>query len=306
MRLFCSENKVKIGLVHFSFLISHFKSLLIPDQNYRSLIFQNFTIEGFSRAAVQSYWRIPEFKLGFDLGAQPWSFMGTPNWFISHTHMDHLLALPAYLARRRMMVMEPPTVYLPEEAIDPVRQLLAAFTRLDRGRLPCELVGLRHGEVVELSRELVVSAHKTYHTLPSLGYVVWERRKKLKQEYLSLSGEEIRDLRLSGVEISYEIKLPRVAYLGDSTARGLDENPAMYDADVLITELTFVTPEHRREAIQKFGHLHLDDLKKRRAKFRNQLIIASHFSSRYHEKEIEYSVRRQVPDMFDGRLLLWT
>jgi len=113
-------------------------------------------------------------------------------------------------------------------------------------------------------------------------------------------------LRLSGVEISYEIKMPRVAYLGDSTVRGLDDNPAMYDADVLITELTFVTPEHRKEAIQKFGHLHLDDLKKRRAKFRNQLIIASHFSSRYHEKEIEHSVRKQVPDMFDDRLLLWT
>ena len=27
------------------------------------------TIEGYSRAAVQSYWRVPELKLGFDLGA---------------------------------------------------------------------------------------------------------------------------------------------------------------------------------------------------------------------------------------------
>src|SRR5262249_925587 len=34
------------------------------------------TIEGYSRAAVQSYWRVPELKVGFDLGAQPWEFMG--------------------------------------------------------------------------------------------------------------------------------------------------------------------------------------------------------------------------------------
>lgn len=279
---------------------------MIPDQTYKSVSYENITVEGFSRAAVQTYWRIPEFKLGFDLGAQPWSFMGTPNWFISHTHMDHLLALPAYVARRRMMLMSPPTIYLPQEGLNPVRQLLDAFTRLDRGRLPCNLVPLQPGEEIELSRELVVSTVRTYHTIPSLGYIVWERRKKLKPEYLSLSGEEIRDLSQSGVEISYEIRLPRVAYLGDSTIRGLDENPKMYEADILIMEVTFVAPGHRKEAIRKFGHIHLDDLLDRRDTFRNKVIIASHFSSRYHEREVEQTIQQRVPDMLDGRLIAWT
>ena len=36
--------------------------------------------------------------------------------------------------------MEPPVIYLPEHAIDPVNQILKVFTRLDRGRLPCELL----------------------------------------------------------------------------------------------------------------------------------------------------------------------
>src|SRR5580692_1581672 len=58
------------------------------------------TIEGYSRAAVQSYWRVPELKLGFDIGAQPWDFMGTPTWLITHTHLDHIAALPVYVARR--------------------------------------------------------------------------------------------------------------------------------------------------------------------------------------------------------------
>src|SRR5262245_18860645 len=43
----------------------------------RTLAHRNLTIEGYSRAAVQTYWRVPELKLGFDLGAQPWSFMAT-------------------------------------------------------------------------------------------------------------------------------------------------------------------------------------------------------------------------------------
>ena len=63
----------------------------------------NLTVEGYSRAAVQTYWRIPELKLGFDLGAQPWDFMGTPTWLVTHTHLDHIAALPVYVARRRMM-----------------------------------------------------------------------------------------------------------------------------------------------------------------------------------------------------------
>src|SRR5947209_9007265 len=97
----------------------------------RSLSHKTLTIEGYSRAAVQTYWRIPELKLGFDLGVQPWAFMATPNWFVSHTHLDHIAALPVYVARRRMMKMEPPTIYLPSQSVEPVDRLLKAFQRLD-------------------------------------------------------------------------------------------------------------------------------------------------------------------------------
>src|SRR6187397_3147712 len=100
------------------------------------------TIEGYSRAAVQSYWRVPELKVGFDLGAQPWDFMGTPTWMITHSHLDHIAALPVYVARRRMMKMEPPTIYLPVEALEDVQRLLRIMHRLDRGRLVCNLVGV--------------------------------------------------------------------------------------------------------------------------------------------------------------------
>ena len=92
----------------------------------RTLQHHNLTIEGYSRAAVQSYWRVPELKVGFDLGAQPWSFMTTPTWFVSHTHLDHVAALPVLVARRRMMKMEPPTIYMPAEAVDGVHALLRA------------------------------------------------------------------------------------------------------------------------------------------------------------------------------------
>ena len=50
----------------------------------------NLTVEGYSRAAVQTYWRIPELKIGFDLGAQPWLFMGDPQMVrLAWTHGPH-------------------------------------------------------------------------------------------------------------------------------------------------------------------------------------------------------------------------
>ncbi|NLX96777.1 MAG: metal-dependent hydrolase [Rhodopirellula sp.] len=278
---------------------------MLTDQPFRTLAYKDLTIEGFSRAAVQTYWRIPELKIGFDLGAQPWSFMGTPNWCVSHAHIDHLAALPAYVARRRMMKMEPPTIYLPEVAIDPIQKILRQISRLDRGRLPCTLVPVQPGGEIELSRELVVTVSATRHTVPSLGFVVWERRRKLKPEYLDLPGEKIRDLRLSGVEIAREVRIPRLAYLGDSSPEGIDECPVMYEAEVVILEMTFVAPSHRKDKIHKFGHIHLDDIVQRRDRFKNDLIIASHFSTRYHDRQIRRHVQKALPDMLEGRLHLW-
>jgi ribonuclease Z len=271
----------------------------------KTLVHKDLTIEGYSRAAVQTYWRVPELKVGFDLGAQPWSFMSTQTWFVSHAHLDHIAALPVYIARRRMMKMEPPTIYLPEVAIEPVQKILRQFTRLDRGRMPCELLPIEPGSEIELSREHVVTVSATKHTVPSMGFVVWERRRKLKSEYIGLSGPQIRDLRLGGTDVTEEKRFARFAYLGDSAPEGLDNCPAMYEAQVLVMEMTFVSPSHRKDKIHKFGHMHLDDVVERRERFQNELIIASHFSTRYTNKRIRDVVAKVVPDMLDGRLHLW-
>ena len=209
---------------------------MIKNLPVRSLVHKGLTIEGYSRAAVQSYWRIPELKLAFDLGGSPWSFMGTQTVFVSHAHLDHLAAIPVYVARRRMMKMDPPTIYLPEDSVDNVRRVLLAWQRLDRGRMLCNLVGMKHGDEVELSREHVVTAFATRHTIPSLGYVVWDRRRKLKPELAGLTGDQIRDRRLAGEEVTDEVRVPLVCYVGDSAPAGLDNYPPVYEAQVLINE----------------------------------------------------------------------
>jgi ribonuclease Z len=262
-----------------------------------------YTIEGWSRAAVQSYWRIPELKVGFDLGAQPWDFMGTPNWFITHAHLDHIAALPIYVARRRMMKMEPPTVYVPAESVEDVRRLLLVMQRLDRGRQTCDLVGVEAGVEIELSREHVVTTFATTHTIPSVGYIVWERKLKLKDEYLSLSGEQIRDLKYAGVAITREVRTPIAAYTGDTSPGGLDACPAAFEAKILITELSFIRPNHRREKIHKYGHMHLDDFVERADRFRNEVVVIGHFSTRYHPQEVVRTLQTKLPEQLKSKMV---
>jgi ribonuclease Z len=263
------------------------------------------TIEGYSRAAVQSYWRVPELKLGFDLGAQPWDFMGTQTWLITHTHLDHIAALPVYVARRRMMKMGPPTIYVPDYALDDLKRLLLLFQRLDRGRQVCDLRGVKPGDEIELSRENVVTVFATTHTIPSVGYVVWDRRFKLKEEYHGLPGEKIRDLRQSGVAVTREVRVPLLAYTGDTSPAGLDGYPPVYKAKVLITEMSFIRAKHRRDKIHKFGHMHLDDFLERADRFENELIVCGHFSTRYHPDEVRRTLQQRLPPGLRERMRLW-
>ncbi|MEQ1904099.1 MAG: MBL fold metallo-hydrolase [Pirellulaceae bacterium] len=271
----------------------------------RSMHHDGLTIEGYSRAAVQTYWRIAELKLGFDLGAHPWDFMGTPFWLLTHCHLDHIAALPLYVARRRLMKMEPPTIILPKYAVSAVRNMLDSFTPLDRGKFPCQLVGMEGGERYDLTREIVIQAFDVDHRIPSLGYIVNDRRRKLKLEYAELNGDEIRDLRGQGIDVTNEVLVPLVGYTGDTSPKGLDRNPEFYDAKVLIAEMTFLAHDHQRQYIHKNGHMHLEDFVERQDEFRNEVVIASHFSTRYSRAEAERLVQKRLPDMLGGRLVLW-
>lgn len=268
-------------------------------------VHDGLTIEGYSRAAVQTCWRLNELKVLFDVGIQPWDFMGIPTAFITHAHLDHIAALPAYVSRRRMMKMDPPVIYLPDSAVDAAWDMLQTFKKLDRGAMPCELIGLLPGDQIDISREYVLTALPTTHTIDSVGFVIHQRRNKLKPEFQHLDGPQIKALKLAGEEITSEIRIPVIAYTGDTSPKGLDDNPVFFEAKTLIAEMTFVAPEHRKEKIHKHGHMHVDDFRKRQDQFKNELIIASHLSTRYNTHQVKKFVSKALPDALGGRLKLW-
>ncbi|MBV9123451.1 MAG: metal-dependent hydrolase, partial [Planctomycetes bacterium] len=113
------------------------------------------------------------------------------------------------------------------------------------------------------------------------------------------------DLRLSGVAVTREVRVPLLAYTGDTSPAGLDSCPAAYEAKILITELSFIRANHRREKIHKFGHMHLDDFVERADRFRNELIICAHFSTRYNVQEVRRVLDGKFPAGLRERIKLW-
>ena len=264
-----------------------------------------FPVEGYGRGAVQSYVRLPEQKLLFDLGGSPWDFQNTPTAFVTHGHLDHLAALPVFVARRRMMKMEPPTIYVPAAIEDAVTQLLRAWQKLDRGRMAVDLIGVEPGQAIDLSRELAVTVFPTTHTVPSVGYVLWGKKRKLKPEYAGLSQDEIRVLATSGKEMSAEVREPLVAYTGDTSPKGLFDCPDALRAKLLITEMTFFRKDHRREKIHKFGHMHLDDVVEHAGAFENDAVLFLHASTRTGERPFRKAVEKRLPADLFGRTTIW-
>jgi len=279
---------------------------MIDNCSFQSLKHSGITIEGYSRAMVQSVWRVPEWEIGFDIGALPWTFVPTPTWFITHGHIDHFAALPNLVSRRAVMDLPAPTtIYLPEAIVDDAWDLLKLWERLDRGPQSCTLKGLAAGDEVEVSQNQVVTAFATRHPVPSLGYVVWERRRKLKPEYQGFSGSAIRDLRQSGAAVTDEQRIPVLCYTGDTSPPGLDENPITFEARILITEMSFVRVKHPRDKIHSYGHMHIDDFIERADRFHNELVIVAHVSSRYEIDETRQAIAENVPSPLRERIHVW-
>ncbi|EXB20724.1 hypothetical protein L484_007631 [Morus notabilis] len=273
----------------------------------RGLNIEGYPIEGLSIGGHETCIILPTLNLAFDIGRCPQRAISQDFLFISHAHMDHIGGLPMYVATRGLYSMKPPTIFVPKCVKEDVEKLFEVHRKMDQSELKHNLIGLDVGEEFYIRRDLKVRAFKTYHVIPSQGYLVFSVKQKLKNEYIGLSANEIKSLKSSGVEITYTLTEPLIAFTGDTTSDFIVDNSNIdvLRARILVMESTFLNDSVAVEHAREYGHIHLAEIINQAEKFQNKAILLIHFSARYTVKEIQQAVS-SLPAPLAGRVFALT
>lgn len=260
-------------------------------------------IEGRSRAGHETYFRIRELGVALDIGRCPDIVVAMDHVFITHAHLDHAAGIPFYAAQRRLQQLGTGTIYVPAESAPLVEELMAVQRRLSGSELRLNVVGMSVGAEVAFGRNHRVRAHAASHRVAARAYELLEVRHHLRDEYAALSGEEIGRLHREGVRVDEPFTTPMLFYTGDTDRGILESGDAVFRAEVLLIECSFLMEGHQDRAAE-YRHMHIDDIAEFADRFENQLIVLTHFSRRYSRDAIRDLARRRLPASLHDRIRL--
>jgi ribonuclease Z len=169
---------------------------------------------------------------------------------------------------------------------------MRAWVDLEAQKTPYNVIGLAPDGEVEIKNHTILRAFATLHTVPSLGFVVLERRSKLRADLLGKPQEAILAAKNRGENITVQQEVPLVCYTGDTMWGPHFDRPDVLGASILIVECTFLEPGHQSKAA--IGqHLHLDDIVRLLKRSTAKAVVLTHVSRRTHMIE----VRKQIVEM---------
>jgi len=252
------------------------------DKDFFTLQTPRFRIEGRSRSGHETFFRFRELGIALDIGRCPDLIVSAPQVFITHAHLDHCAGMAFYAAQRHLQRLPLGRLYVPEEAADGVRELLALHERLANTHFDqTEVLALAEGDVVPIPRGREIAVHRSTHRVPTNAYEVRETCPER-------SGRDETSL---------------LFYTGDTDRGIFERNEAMFKSEVLIVECSFVADGDQARAV-KYKHVHFDDVADFAERFENEMVILSHFSRRYSRSEIRDEIRRRCPAVLRDRLRL--
>ncbi|RME04434.1 MAG: hypothetical protein D6805_03125 [Planctomycetota bacterium] len=262
-------------------------------------------LEGKSRAAEQTYFRLPQFQLGFDVGKGPSSLISCKDIFLSHLHADHCAGIRSILSERKLRQSSHPLrIYLPLYAKEKLDSILQLWQELDRREYDYQLIGVEHGKDFWIRPHLRVRAFSLYHRIPTFGYTLYQKKQTLPPLHRSKSQQELLQLQQEGVPNFQTHEVPLLSYFTDTTIQALEEYPHVFQSSILILECTFWEADHHKFA-EKTGHIHLQDIAQRASSFQNDYLVLIHVSLRYSPKRVRALAKEILPPTLQKKLILW-
>ena len=257
---------------------------MIPKQPPRDgqpgfLYLPPYRVYGISVAGEHTTITIPEFDLTFDMGLCTKASLSTPLIALSHTHMDHVAALPYWFSQRHFQKLEGGRVVCHPDVVDPLRSMLSSWVPVERQRTPFQIDPMSPGESIRIRQGIDLLAFEMSHTCPSLGFSIIENRRKLRSEYQNIPQSRLREIKSAGTEITYNTRIPLVSYTGDTTRTEALEGDEFAKSKIIICECTFLDVDHRSRA-QVGRHLHLDDIAELLNIWEAEHVVLVHMSRR--------------------------
>lgn len=256
------------------------------------------TITGYSTALFATWFFIDELALLFDVGDGVISGLQqksrkVKNVFITHADRDHLAGLLAF----NQLNARPgaPNIHYPRDC-GSFRALEAFSKKFDPQVSGTIWKPIQEYDKISLRNDVFVQAFPNEHVqvghpdTKSLSYKVFETKRKLKPEFGSLSGHEIKKIiDEHGRDYTTDlIKTNVLSYSGDSPV-----NYELWDqSDILIHEATFLGGAED-DQIETHGNQHskLEDVIRMVSEIKVNQLVLSHFSSRYSHKQIDERIR---------------
>lgn len=258
-------------------------------------------ILGYSVAGEESVVALPQLDACFDFGKAPAEILPINHVLLTHGHMDHAAGLAYYFSQREFIGIAPGCSLMPERLVQPVRDLLRAWAKIEGHEAPARLIGMRPGDEHELRRGLVAKAFEINHGVPALGFVLVDVRHKLKPEFVGKTGPELVELKKQGVEIEYRLEVPLVAYCGDTAEGRWLEIDMVRRAKVLVLECTFFDADHVQRARAGY-HMHVRDMARILSRLENEHVLLTHVTRRTFLKEARRTLARLVGEQAMSRV----
>ncbi|MEZ4873439.1 MAG: MBL fold metallo-hydrolase [Bdellovibrionales bacterium] len=213
--------------------------------------------------------------------------------FLTHAHIDHAGGLAYIVSQRGLMGLDNLKIYVHPNLVDDLRTILMTWEKLEGFSYSYEFVPVIPGDVVDLDKKYFVKPFQVTHRVPTQGYCVFQKNKRLKSELLSFSGEELAGMRAKGVEVDEHYSSPIFAYTGDTDIFFLD----VCDKEVLKSKALFIDCTYFDEAKPvdhaiEWGHIHFFQVVENLHRFECEKLVLTHASNRYKKSGLEKTLSR--------------
>lgn len=260
-----------------------------------------YRVQGVSVAGEETVIQVPELDICFDIGLCPKPVLASPTIAMTHGHMDHAAGLAYYYSQRHFQGMGVGTVVCHPAMEQPIHNIMNAWVDLEGQRTPYRVVPLAPDHETEIKNHIYLRAFATAHTPSSMGYLVLERRSKLKPEFSGQPQERLVALKNQGQQITQMLEIPLVCFTGDTMWGDHFDRPDVLAAKILITECTFLEPAHRERA-GVGRHLHLDDVVRLLERSTAQAVVLTHMSRRTNMSDVRQQIHSGIPEGHRNRV----